>query len=337
MSRRRQELLKIAADLFAEHGFANVTVDHIGDAAGVSGPALYHHFTGKEALLGEMLVGISEYLLDGGRRVVDADGDDVLERLVAFHAEFAVDDRSLITVHFRDLVHATDADRARVRTLQARYVALWADVLRQRWPGLERRTAQAAVHATFGLINSTPFSTRLPRAEMLRLLTTMAMAALSVSDPDVLCITDAVPADAGEILTLQRAAFLADAQIYGDPFMPSLTQSTHEIALQIDDPAVVVLVGRRGPRLVGSVRAHVRGDTAHIGRLMTAPDLQGEGIGHRLMAEIESRLGSHTIELETGAESDANIRFYERRGYHVVGRPTLESGLRIVTMRLERV
>ena len=67
MSRRRQELLKIAADLFADRWFANVTVDDIGEAAGVSGPALYHHFAGKEALLGEMLVGISQYLLDGGR------------------------------------------------------------------------------------------------------------------------------------------------------------------------------------------------------------------------------------------------------------------------------
>ena len=93
MSKRRQELLSIAAELFAARGFANVTVDEIGDAAGVSGPALYHHFSGKEALLGEMLIDISEYLLDGGRAVVAAGGDDVLERLVRFHAEFAVHDR----------------------------------------------------------------------------------------------------------------------------------------------------------------------------------------------------------------------------------------------------
>lgn len=183
MSRRRQELVKIAADLFAERGYANVTVDDIGEAAGISGPALYHHFTGKEALLGEMLVGISQYLLDGGRRVVEV-SDDPIRDLIAFHAEFAVDDRSLITVHFRDLVHARSDDQSRVRTLQARYVALWADALQTRSPHLERRQAQAAVHATFGLINSTPFSGRLPRAEMLSLLRAMATAALAgVSSP----------------------------------------------------------------------------------------------------------------------------------------------------------
>ena len=177
MSRRRQELLKIAADLFAERGFANVTVDDIGEAAGVSGPALYHHFAGKEALLGEMLVGISQYLLDGGRQVI-AESDEPLLDLIAFHAEFAVDDRSLITVHFRDLVHARPEDQSRVRNLQARYVALWADALQARSPHLERRQAHAAVHATFGLINSTPFSSRLPRAEMRSLLGAMAAAAL---------------------------------------------------------------------------------------------------------------------------------------------------------------
>lgn len=184
MTARRRELLAIAADLFAERGFANVTVDDIGEAAGVSGPALYHHFAGKEALLGEMLIGISQYLLDGGRRIVAERGDDVQERLVRFHAEFAVDDRALITVHFRDLVHATDADQAAVRSRQARYVSVWVDVLQRRHCELDRRTAGAAIHATFGLINSTPHSSRLPRAAMLDLLTRMALGALDVVAQD---------------------------------------------------------------------------------------------------------------------------------------------------------
>ena len=182
MTKRRREILAIAADLFAERGFANVTVDDIGEAAGVSGPALYHHFTGKEALLGEMLVDISQYLLAGGTKVVaerrTLGPEEVLALLIRFHAEFAVERRSLITVHFRDLVHASEADQAKVRGLQSRYVALWCAELQRQSPGVGRRAAQAAVHATFGLINSTPFSARLPRAAMLELLTSMAGQAL---------------------------------------------------------------------------------------------------------------------------------------------------------------
>jgi AcrR family transcriptional regulator len=170
----------IAADLFAERGYAGVTVDDIGDAAGISGPALYHHFMSKEALLGEMLIGISEFLLHGGREVVAAGGDDVLERLVHFHAEFAVDDRSLITVHFRDLVHTSTADHDRVRSLQGEYVALWTAAVRRRRPEYSAEVAAAAAHAVFGLINSTPFSARLPRNEMVELLCSLALRGIGL-------------------------------------------------------------------------------------------------------------------------------------------------------------
>lgn len=174
--------MAIAADLFAERGFANVTVDHIGEAAGVSGPALYHHFRGKDALLGEMLIDISRHLLDGGARLAHPPTATTLDRLVAFHCEFAVDNRSLITVHVRDLIHALPADQALVRRLQARYVSSWVDALTHRTPELDRRTAGAAVHAAFGLINSTPYSSRLPRARMVELLRSMATAALADLD-----------------------------------------------------------------------------------------------------------------------------------------------------------
>jgi len=177
---RREQLLGLAADLFAERGFAGVTVDDIGAAAGVSGPALYHHFAGKEALLGEMLIGISQRLLDDAERIAAVEApEDVLDALVANHAVFAVDNPSLITVHHRDLVHAADADRRRVRRLQARYVVHWVDALQHRSPGLDRRTAGAAAHATIGLVNSTPYSSRLPRDEMVDLLTAMAGQALA--------------------------------------------------------------------------------------------------------------------------------------------------------------
>lgn len=175
---RRQELLGIAADQFAEFGFHNVTVDDIGRAAGVSGPALYHHFAGKEALLGEMLVSISQQLFDGGRRLAERQPPDLLQQLILFHCRFAVDNRSLITVHFRDLIHAPLADRQRIRRLQATYASLWTHTVVAKNHGIDERTAHAAVHAAFGLINSTPFSSALPRDAMIDLLSAMSSIAL---------------------------------------------------------------------------------------------------------------------------------------------------------------
>jgi AcrR family transcriptional regulator len=52
---RREELLRIAARLFAERGFRNTTVRDIADAAGILSGSLYHHFDSKESMVDEIL------------------------------------------------------------------------------------------------------------------------------------------------------------------------------------------------------------------------------------------------------------------------------------------
>jgi AcrR family transcriptional regulator len=183
---RREQIIEAAAGLFAERGFHGVSVYDIGGALGISGPALYKHFANKEALLGQILVGISEHLLAEGRRRADAataDGPEaVLTSLVDGHVEFAVTRPSFITVQFRDLASLSDADRHAVRRLQRHYVELWVDAIRAVVGGDETR-ARAAAHATFGLINSTPHSARLGTARMASLLRALALGALHAAAP----------------------------------------------------------------------------------------------------------------------------------------------------------
>jgi NAD(P)H-dependent FMN reductase/GNAT superfamily N-acetyltransferase len=146
-------------------------------------------------------------------------------------------------------------------------------------------------------------------------------------------ISRATRGDAGEIMTLQRAAFLSDAQLYGDPFLPSLTQTADEIAYLIDDPSSVVLVARLGHRLVGSVRAGLDHNKAVISRLMTAPDLQGAGIGRQLMTSIEAAVDSEQIELSTGSLSTTNLAFYVRLGYRELSTASVGTDMTVITMR----
>jgi hypothetical protein len=80
---------------------------------------------------------------------------------------------------------------------------------------------------------------------------------------------------AGEVLTVQRAAYLSEAQRYGDPFLPPLTQP-------LDDLVDEIRAGRRlvallGQRVVASVRGLESEGILHIGRLAVAPDQQGGG------------------------------------------------------------
>ncbi|MGW7302290.1 SACE_7040 family transcriptional regulator [Streptomyces sp. NPDC054829] len=157
---RREQILKEAARLFAERGFHGVGVDEIGAAVGISGPGLYRHFPGKDAMLAELLVGISGQLLTGAkRRLAEADGDGpaaVLDSLIEGHIDFALDDRPLITLHDRELDRLRDSDRKLVRQLQRQYVELWVEVVRKAYPALAEPTARSAVHSVFGLLNSTP-------------------------------------------------------------------------------------------------------------------------------------------------------------------------------------
>ncbi|SDF47272.1 transcriptional regulator, TetR family [Blastococcus aurantiacus] len=178
---RREQILQAAAQLFAERGSRAVGVDDVGAAVGVTGPAIYRHFAGKDAMLAEMLLRISERLLVGGTERVSTAGADPraqLRALVEFQVDFALDNPALITVHDRDLGSLADSDAAQVRRLQRRYVEVWVAVLARLHPTAEAAACRARAHAVFGLINSTPHSAgRLDRSAMARLLTDMASAA----------------------------------------------------------------------------------------------------------------------------------------------------------------
>lgn len=183
---RRQALLSAAASLFAANGFNRVSLEDLGAAAGVSGPAVYRHFPGKQAVLGALLLTVSQDLLDGGRRVV-ADAADplaALSRLVQFHVDFALSNPDVIRVQDRDFSNLTDEDQAHVRALQRSYVELWVDVLAGIHAETDTADLRMRAHATFGLINSTPHSVRNHGRRMAiksarPLLENMALAALT--------------------------------------------------------------------------------------------------------------------------------------------------------------
>lgn len=176
---RRQQILDIAADLFAARGFHGVSVVDLGAACGITGPALYKHFSSKDAMLAEMLVSISETLLREGRaRAARAEtAREAVGALVDWHIEFALAHRSLIVVQDRDWSSLPEQARERVRSLQRAYVDAWAIQLRRLDRSMSPETARAAAHVVFGLINSTPHSgsTRDTRG----ILERMALAALT--------------------------------------------------------------------------------------------------------------------------------------------------------------
>ncbi len=179
---RRQQLLAVAAELFAVRGFHGVSMAELGAACGISGPALYRHFASKDAMLAEMLVSISEELLREGRAraAAAAAPDQAVVALVRWHTQFAIHNRPLIVLQDRDWEQLPQEARDRVRSLQRQYVEVWVAALVAVRPQLERNHARAMCHAVFGLLNSTPRSSHLDEPRMAALLEQMAAAALGL-------------------------------------------------------------------------------------------------------------------------------------------------------------
>ncbi|MEV4838120.1 TetR/AcrR family transcriptional regulator [Nonomuraea sp. NPDC049486] len=178
---RRAEILDAAARLFAARGFHGVPIEDIGGAVGVSGPALYRHFSGKEALLAELLLDISSRLRESAVAVVTASAGpaEILDALLDAHITFALEQPALITVHDRELGNVPERERRQIRRLQRLYVEEWVAVLAELHPSCPASRLRAATHAVFGLLNSTPHSAgELPPGAMRPLLHAMAGAAL---------------------------------------------------------------------------------------------------------------------------------------------------------------
>lgn len=129
----------------------------------------------------------------------------------------------------------------------------------------------------------------------------------------------AVPGDAGEVFTLQRACWVQEQQANPGVAIAALSEDLADVERWLAADTVLVL--RSAGRLVGAVRARSVDDTWDIGRLMVAPDLQGRGLGRRLLAAIEARApeGTTGFELFTGAGSARNQRMYRKAGYRVRG------------------
>ena len=183
---RRAAMLEAAAALFAERGYNGVSIEELGAAAGVSGPAVYRHFSGKPAVLAALLIGVSKDLLEGGTAVVaeSSTAEEALTGLIEFQVDFALRQSNVIRVQDRDLASLPEEDERTVRSLQRQYVEVWVDAISALHPDSGLPLLRHRAQAVFGLINSTShtLTSKTTARETVRLrslLERMAWAALN--------------------------------------------------------------------------------------------------------------------------------------------------------------
>jgi tRNA (guanine37-N1)-methyltransferase len=128
-------------------------------------------------------------------------------------------------------------------------------------------------------------------------------------------VRTATPSDAGELLTLQLACWVREAQANETLDIPPLREDLAAVQAWLGTWTTFVV--RSGTRLVAAVRGRLEGDTWEVGRLMVAPDLRGRGLGRWLLGHVESAAPAEArrVSLVTGARSEANLRMCKKAGY----------------------
>jgi ribosomal protein S18 acetylase RimI-like enzyme len=135
--------------------------------------------------------------------------------------------------------------------------------------------------------------------------------------------------EAHDILKLQKIAYQSEAELHNDFTIPPLTQTLEEI--KEDFTRQVFLKAIIDNTIIGSVRAWDDGGNCYIGRLIVHPAFQNQGIGARLLNEIESIFkDSKRFELFTGHRSDRNLYFYQKFGYKIFKTEKIHDNLSLV-------
>ena len=140
-----------------------------------------------------------------------------------------------------------------------------------------------------------------------------------------------VAGDVDAVLSVQRAAFTVEAQLYDDPSLPPLLESRDQLIADLDRSRGLVALD--GDRVVGSVRVRMEGTSLHIARLSVAPDQQGRGLGTLLLARAESVAAAEEALLFTGHLSASNLRLYARAGYVEQRRVRVDERVTLVYLR----
>ena len=154
---RREAVLAAAIELFGRRGFGAVRMEDVGAAAGITGPSIYEHFTGKADLLMAALTRGAEWLQLGlAESLVPRDPPAVaLERVVRSYLTFTMEHRDLMRVFLREAINLPDAERSALRRVQHEYVAEWARLVAAARPDLTDGEAWFVTHGGVAVVNET--------------------------------------------------------------------------------------------------------------------------------------------------------------------------------------
>lgn len=151
-------------------------------------------------------------------------------------------------------------------------------------------------------------------------------------DGILLAVSKASKNDLAEILELQRAAYQSEAALLGNYNIPPLKQTAEDLENDLVTSIFLKVIDDRD-KIVGSVRGHAVDGSLLIGKLIVHPEMQGKGIGTKLLKEIERTSDCSRFELFTSSKSVRNIELYTRVGYSIFKEESVSDNLKFIYLQ----
>ena len=129
---KRQQIIEVATQLFAEHGFEKTPVSTICEKAEISKGLVFHHFKNKNELLREVFVHITQIIEEADKNDEHVtESDDRLEAMIhsIFDGMTVPEHRKIYQFNFSVMVHPTTT-------------AIVVDLIDERYQGLQASTEE---------------------------------------------------------------------------------------------------------------------------------------------------------------------------------------------------
>jgi len=179
---RRREILSAALRLFRERGFHGTSIDDIGATAGVTGPALYRHFSGKGEVLAEAIREGSRQIAAATRPALADEGlapQDALEQLVRSYVGVALDNADIYAAYVLEARHLADEFRRPLRRSELGHRDEWRRLVLAVHPDMDPEQARTLVTmAVFAVTSLCMEPSRLDREALVELATGRVTALL---------------------------------------------------------------------------------------------------------------------------------------------------------------
>jgi AcrR family transcriptional regulator len=242
---RRAMIVSAAAELFATKGFSGTGVDEIGAGVGITGPAIYRHFAGKDALLAAVVMATVDAFA-----VSEAAKASGHEQMAAEAVAVALDDPPRLVTYVRERHRLVGEARDALARAERRLYRPWREAIRAANPGLATDAIALRQRAVLTAMSAVAArSQSLPRPRLDRLLVESMVAVLCV--PTVAVARRPERTGGWSVPTSRRDRILAEAlRLFRARGYHGVGMDEIGLAAGVSGPTIYSSYGSKGEMLV---------------------------------------------------------------------------------------